>query len=961
MRASHVCVTRRVRSEQVVPKYKHTMKGKKYILLLALGLIAMNANARQFEQGEKLYVNTDQSQRDGDGKFNWKDANANLFLYVWKIVNGNPSNETWLPLSEQSGDLYACAMPAGEFHKCIVVRKDSSGTAGNWNDKWNQTGDIDFADAAGKNCLYKFWQGGAGSEWRPVAPALSEVKAFADAERSANREELIHICPTTWGNPFSLRVKLKADKSDYDYANVINHGWYMSTDGSNWTSVDNRAGVISEDEGEQAIINNVLPASGTVLYYYLHSSVVAGRRLIKLTPDATGCDLDCKITFFGVASSEVNVNDTTYTLDGMVAFGVPCGDLVITCDGKSDTIKAAKAKSPQIFSIKGLPAATTNGNTTTAVAKFLGNEAGKVTAKVDIPNVSQGITYKHIDVLVGDSAWLKPTGSDYSNKHIWYIDGEETNRQGNQTSIPYNEANTTRYTYREFNPPAGTMEDLMSNGNYESTDATVYGQKWQKSLISDYEFWGKYPETGNTQISFYTDTLGTNCVNPNKRNSNGFAVVKNANNFFYTFAKVTAREGEYFALFDAASDGVAGKKAWYAITSNNPNLKLRKGTTYLFSFWAANINNYGEMDNAAKLQFQINGKNLGNPLDLGSVEFRNNRWHQCSATYYADDDADNVTISVINLNTNTLNTGNDFALDDIQFRAVSSETRSVRIQQVFEVQTHEPQLPKLTVASKSRGCDSTAYDAKLTVTYANPKGKLVIEDITTATTVLEQTMPAIADGEWDKQKTYTLTQRVGEDKSHTYHAYFAEFTKAEATAASTVPEFENCCIDGRMYRKWNNVLFIDNGDNAYKAFQWYKNGEKLKGEISQRYYTGSTSMEGTTDLYHCVMTKQDNTEEKSCALTFDQTPKAIDAAVEGLTGDNIIVYPTSVKAGGTVTLHMATSGRVQATLLTPAGQTIATHLLQGEQHTIDMPAAAGLYLLMLQHNETQSIIKINVY
>ena len=176
------------------------------------------------------------------------------------------------------------------------------------------------------------------------------------------------------------------------------------------------------------------------------------------------------------------------------------------------------------------------------------------------------------------------------------------------------------------------------------------------------------------------------------------------------------------------------------------------------------------------------------------------------------------------------------------------------------MQTHEPQLPKLAVTSKSRGCDSTAYDAKLTVTYANPKGKLVIEDITTATTVLEQTMPAIADGEWDKQKTYTLTQRVGEDKSHTYHAYFAEFTKAEATAASTVPEFENCCIDGRLYRKWNNVLFIDNGDNAYKAFQWYKNGEKLKDETSQRYYTGSTSTEHTTDLYHCVMTKQDNTK-----------------------------------------------------------------------------------------------------
>jgi len=939
------------------------MKGKKSILLLALSLIALSTSARQFEQGEKVYVNTDQSQRDGDGKFNWKDAGANLYLYVWKIVNGSPSNQTWLPLSAQSGDLYACAMPAGEYHKCIVVRKNSSDNTPTWNNVWNQTGDIDFDDAAGRNCLYKFWQGGTGNEWRPVAPALSDIAAYAQAERTAGREEQIHICPNTWGNPFSLRVKLKADKSDYDYASVINHGWYMSTDGHSWTSVDGRAGVISDDEGAQAIIDNVLPASGSVLYYYLHSSVTAGRRLMKLTPDATGCELDCTITFFGVAASEVNVNDTTYTLDGMIAFGVPCGDLVITCDGKSDTIHAADARSPQIFSIPGLRAATANGKQTSATAKFTGNESGQVSAKVDIPNVTQGISYKHIDVLVGDSALLEPAGADYTNKHIWYIDGEETDRQQAQYSLPYDDRDTTRYTYREFNPPIGTMADLMSNGGYDTTDVSVYGQPWQKSLISDYEFWGKYPETQTTQISFYTDTMSGG-VNENKRFSNGFAVVRNANNFFYTFAKVTAREGEYFALFDAASDGIAGKKAWYASTANNPNLKLRKGTTYLFSFWAANINNYGEMDNAAKLQFQIeyNGKTdlLGEVLDLGSAEFRNNRWHQCSATFLATEDAEDVTISVVNLNTNTLNTGNDFALDDIQFRAVSSATRSVKIQQVFEVLTHEPQIPSLSIATQSLGCDSTAYKASLTVSYANPKGKLVIEDNTTGTTVLEQTMPAIADGDWDKQKTHSLSLRVGDDRSHTYHAYFAEFTKAEATAVSTVPEYEDCCIDGRMYRKWNNVLFIDNHDNAYKAYQWYKNGNKLNGETAQRYYTGSTSMEGTTDLYHCVMTRHDNSTQRSCPLTFDLTPRAKEAAVDNLTGDDISIYPTAVSAGGTVTVSYSGAGTMQATLLTMTGQTVSTAVLTAQQTTITVPQQAGLYILQLQGLTTQRTVTIHV-
>ena len=942
------------------------MKTRNILFCIAL-LCASSLFARQFEQGEKLYVNANQNHRDGDGKFNWKDANAKLFLYVWKIVNNNPTGEQWLPLSLESGDRFVCQMPAGEFHKCIVVRKDNNGTAGNWNNVWNQTGDIDFADAGTQNCLYTFWINGAGSQWRTIAPALGEVAAYASAVRSASKEEHIQICPSALGGPFSLRVKLKADKSDYDYDNVQCHAWYMSTDGNTWTSVDGLAGAERDGEGDKAIINNVLPASGSTIYYYLHSSKTAGRRLIKLTPDATGCELDCKITFFGVAGSEVNVNDTTYTLDGMVAFGVPCGDLVISCDGKSVTINAADAKSPQIFSIPGLRAATANGKTTTATAKFTGNAAGQVTATVNIPNVTQGINYKHIDVLVGDSATLAPAGANYSNKHIWYIDGEQTDKQGQQISAPFNESHTTRYTYREFNPPIGTMADLMSNGGYDTTNVAVYGTKWQQSLISDYEFWGKYPpapETASTQINFYTDTLHGG-VNPNKRNSNGFAVVKNANDFFYTFAKVQAREGKYFALFDAASDGVAGKKAWYAKTADNPNLKLQKGTTYLFSFWAANINNYGEMDNAAKLQFQIeyNGqtKKLGDVLDLGSAEFRNNRWHQCSATFLADADASNVTISVVNLNTNTLNTGNDFALDDIQFRAVSSATRSVKIQQVFEVRTHEPQMPSLAVASQSLGCDSTAYKASLTVTYANPKGKLVIDDLTSGKTVLEQTMPAIADGDWDKTKTYSTSLRVGEDAVHNFHAYFADWTKAEATAASTVPPFENCCIEGRMYRKWDNVLFIDNGDGAYKAFQWYKNGNKLNGETSQRYYTGSTSMAGTTDLYHCVMTKQNNSEEKSCQLTFDQTPKSSEAGVDDLLLDDIDVYPTTLPVGGSVTIVGSFGADLTAEILTPAGQTVSTCSLQGNQSTVVAPNVAGLYMLMLRTNTTQRIIKINVY
>ena len=937
------------------------MKTRNIFIALLTVLCAAPMFSRQFEKDEMIYINADQSGRDGSGKFNWSTDNAKLFLYIWKENNGQQSNQDWVTLTKENGNIFSGLIPAArDYNRCIVVRKNSSGTAGNWDNKWNQTGDITIPDAADRNCLDKFWDGGGGSEWQTYTPSTEKIATYASA--MSGKTETIVVCPSALGGPFSLRVKLNADRTAYDYENVACHGWFKSTNGTSWTSVDGYAGKMRNGEEDKDILKNNLPSSGPV-YYYLHSAKTAGRRVIKVTTDgAKDCDLDCTITAFEVATSAVNANDTTYTLDGMVAFGEPNGDLVITCDGKSVTIKAADAKSPQTFSIAGLRAVTSGGKTTTAKASFTGNSGCAATATVNIPNVTQGIVHTHLDVLVGETTPLNPTGANYENDHKWYIDGvEKPEMQGKQSSTVFNEKNTTYYTYREFNPPSGDMNDMMSNGSYE--DDFNYGTKGQQSTISDYNFWGKYAQTDYTAIDFYTNTS----VNPDGLSDNGFAVVKNANNFFYTYAKITARAGSYFALFDAASDGVPNKKAWKAETAKNEHLKLQKGTTYLFSFWAANINNYGEMDNAAKLQFQIeyNGKTekLGKVLDLGSAEFRNNRWHQCSATFYADADASNVTISVVNLNTNKLNTGNDFALDDIQFRAVSSATRAVRIQQVFEVQTHEPHVYKLTATAQPMACDETSYNVSITVTYDNPKGKLVIMDVTAGKEVFNGTVPT-QGADWDKQKTKTVSVQIDglEPAEHQYKAYFAEWPKSYAEGSSTAPAFTNCCVEGLMFRKWENVLFIDNGKGLFTAYQWYKNDKKLQGETKQRYYTGQTPMAGTSDTYYCEVTRKDGTTEKTCPHTFDEFPRSAEqTAVEDIMLDGIAVWPTQVPAGANITISKTFAGSVRATLLTLTGQTVSTNELRADESTMAMPEVTGIYLLQLQGSSTQRTVKINVY
>ena len=932
---------------------------KQTIILAALCMLSVGVQARQFEQGEKLYINSDQTIRDGNGKFNWSDAGANLVLYVWK--KGKTNSQQWVTLTKESNNLWVGNMPAGDFDGAIILRKSGSANMNDFSNVWDRTGDMTIPNVTDRNYINKFYKDGDGTDWLTYTPTAEKIAANASA--MSGQTETIVVCPSAMGGPFSLRVKLNAGKTAYDYENVQCHGWFKSSNGSNWTSVDGYAGKTRNGEQDKDILKNNLPASGPV-YYYLHSAKTAGRRLIKVTTEgAKDCDLDCTITAFEVATSAVNANDTTYTLDGMVAFGEPNGKLEITCDGKSTTIDSPK--SPQVFSITGLRGATTSGKSATATAKFTGNSGCTKQVTFTIPNVTQGIVRTHIDVLVGETAELNPSGADYTNKHSWYVDGkEQPSMQGKQSSTAFNESNTTYYTYREFNPPAGDMNDMMSNGSYE--DDFDYGTKGQKSTISDYNFWGKYAQTDVTAIDFYTNTS----INPDKWSDNGFAVVKNANNFFYTYANITARAGSYFALFDAASDGVPNKKAWKAATAKNPKLTLQKGTTYLFSFWAANVNNYGEMDNAAKLQFQIeyNGKTekLGKVLDLGSAEFRNNRWHQCSATFYADADATNVTISVVNLNTNMLNTGNDFALDDIQFRAVSSATRAVKIQQVFEVQTHEPQLKSLEVQAQSLGCDSTAYTATITVKYANPKGNLVVEEVTSGATIFAGALPAIGASDWDKEKSKVITVRLNELDNHEFKAYFPDWTKAApVTGTAVAPAFVPCapdCIEGIMYRKWENVLFVDNGKGLYTAYQWYKNDKKLPGETKQRYYTGSKPMAGTSDTYYCEMTRKDGKVEQTCAHTFDECPRSADhTAVEDIRVDGYAVYPTHVAAGTSVTVSKTYPGNVHACLLTITGQRVASMEIRGNETVITVPETAGLYLLQLQGGTTQTTIKINVY
>ena len=765
----------------------------KYIILGVASLLATALSARTFNAGEEIYVNIKQD-------YDWSIDNAKIYLYLFE----DPKNE-WLEFKKENGNIYKTTITKQcSYSKCIVVR----GTAANWSSKWDQTEDMDIPEGSW-NIIDNFKDG--AHRWKVYAPDVNRINNY----RTGVSEEKIHVCPNALGTLFSLKAKLKSDKSDYNYENVTGHGWYSSTNGTNWTSVDNYAGVVRDGEmgvDTFATLPATLSASG--IYYFLYSTNSAGKRLIHITPDGADCELNCEITSFETAISAVNADNNTYTLDGMVAFGTAkgAGALVVECDGKSCRIE--HPYSPQSFSLEGVPAATENGQTTTAHAYFEGNQSlCSMTIEIAVPNAKAAVDEKYIEASIGEPVTITPTDCDPANTYIWLVNGDTIKGAPQVLTLdPFWSDTTLVYTYKEYYPATGNMEDLMENGSYEDNDWN-YGTKGGKSTVSEYDFWGKYDETETTQLNFYQN----NTLNPGlKMKQNGFAVVRNANNFAPTYATVYAREGENFALFDAASGSAgANKKAWFATTAQNDKLKLQQGTTYVLSFWAANINNYGEMNNAARFVFRIeyNGKTWeSGELDLSKPEFLNNRWHQHSETFLATEDCDNVTISVVNKNNNVLIIGNDFALDDIQFHPISSVSRVVKSQQQFILTVHKPVVFMDTI------CKGESY---------NNHGFSI-------------TTPAVGDHEYVSTIKDTLRLTVGD---------------ADA-----------------MYSKWTDVLFVENKDGRYVSFQWFENGIALPNETQQRLYNPN----GLPGLYKCEMKTADGRTFVTCSYHFNDVPRSAD-------------------------------------------------------------------------------------
>ena len=722
----------------------------KYLISCALLCSALVLHARDFEVGERLYFN------GTPPSFNtWKN-DAELWV---QLKNGG--NDWWLQAQWKGSIPYIeiNADCARDWTHVILARCQP----GNRYNVYNKTGDISLHSYL--NYIHDFAKGDGWKDasWGTYIPA-------PEGDPSTWSYEDEEICTSAAGSKYELTP------INREYTDKTQNSSWFEYNGSSWKNLHGTN--VWTQPGERNY-NITLGAAGYDKYFFFQCSTPSKCRLIRIrlnqdcSPGAPGA---CKITSFIAVASDANVTDSTCAVDGLVAFDdkVNAGDLKVWCDDVDTVIFAnGSVKTPQTFKLKGFDAKATKSYT--LHAKFLnGNsECEDVCYVIVSPpsveptiwnNTRTGAEGSHDRDLIRftcEDVTLTPRNQD-SKYFQWTNSDDDTKITGakpenrNITFTAPTEEKDIEYVFMATNEPPAPEGNLISNGSFEDPGKDSY-------LESNYDSWGR----GNT--NFYTGG--------NAGKSGGYAITDNAQTFWHDYQNITAHEGTYFGLFDSKIYDGSEQAAWIARSgSKNPNLKVQKGVSYLFSFWVANINTYDQMDNGARLQFQIsyNGgstwTNLGDEINLKN--FKDHNWHGRSSIATPDETSENVVIRVINLNQSDQNIGNDFALDDIRFEAVTSHSANIAAYERFPVKYLKCEITGATF-EQPLSCDVTKADVNYTITFVHPRGDLYIFE-KNADETLTPLAHILHSDIGDETTSYTgvLKDQPVDNKNHDLIVYF---------------------------------------------------------------------------------------------------------------------------------------------------------------------------------------------
>ena len=135
--------------------------------VLVIGMVPVSARAVTMTGGEVLYLTPNG---------NWKADGARFAIYVYGTGNA------WASMTDGDGDgVYEATVPEGSWTNVIFCRMNGSTTENNWDNKWNQSGDLEY-DGTNNHCTIDEgqWDCDTNVTWSVYTPSSDEPEVTTD-------------------------------------------------------------------------------------------------------------------------------------------------------------------------------------------------------------------------------------------------------------------------------------------------------------------------------------------------------------------------------------------------------------------------------------------------------------------------------------------------------------------------------------------------------------------------------------------------------------------------------------------------------------------------------------------------------------------------------------------------------------------------------------------------------------
>ena len=237
---------------------------------VTLGVVANNNDKIEqveaegtFTVGQTLFLNPSS---------NWTQQSARFAAYFY---GGN--GDSWVSMSTNDfSPLYQCNVPSGSWTNVIFCRMNPGATANNWNNKWNQTGDLN----PGNGDVFKIpssgWDNFTDSgNWSTLSKSYSwDVKSSIETDGTWTNTNSLTLTYKNDGDGaqfYSTAVVLKAGQQ-FKVVRTTNNAWFGSNKFETGTNSAVQRGYISLGNNDANV--TVLKDITMELYVKIHNGTV---------------------------------------------------------------------------------------------------------------------------------------------------------------------------------------------------------------------------------------------------------------------------------------------------------------------------------------------------------------------------------------------------------------------------------------------------------------------------------------------------------------------------------------------------------------------------------------------------------------------------------------------------------------------------------------------------------------